>query len=96
MATNDRERFLARLVQAQACALSENTALTAALFEKLDRELVARGLDQWEPELATQVLRGMLSLRRPSGEVTDATWGTLLSRLFVIDSQAALDLKVPK
>ncbi len=96
VATNDRERFLARLVQAQACALSENTALTAALFEKLDRELVARGLDQWEPELATQVLRGMLSLRRPSGEVTDATWGTLLSRLFVIDSQAALDLKVPK
>lgn len=96
VATSDRERFAARMVQAQACALSDNVALAAALYEKLDRELVARGIDQWEPLLAGQVLRGLLSLRRPSAETPEAAWGSLLSRLFLVDPQAALDLKSPK
>lgn len=95
-ASSDRERFVARLVQAQACVLSDKTALAVALYEKLDRELLARGLDQWEPELAAQVLRGLLSLRRPAPDTEEATWGVLQSRLFVIDAQAALDLKAPK
>lgn len=95
-ASSDRERFVARLVQAQACVLSDKTALAVALYEKLDRELLARGLDQWEPELATQVLRGLMSLRRPAPDTEEATWGTLQSRLFLIDPQAALDLKAPK
>jgi type VI secretion system protein VasJ len=96
VATSDRERFVARMVQAQACALSDNVALAAALYEKLDRELVARGIDQWDPPLAGQVLRGILSLRRPSAETPEAAWGGLLSRLFLVDPQAALDLKSPK
>jgi len=96
VATSDRERFVARIVQAQACALSDNVVLAAALYEKLDRELVARGIDQWEPLLAGQVLRGLMSLRRPSAETPDASWGNLLSRLFLVDPQAALDLKSPK
>ena len=96
VASSERERFLARLVQAQACALSDNAALATAHYEKLDRDLVDRGLDSWEPALAAQVLRGILSLRRISTETSEASWGALQSRLFLIDAEAALALKAPK
>lgn len=92
VATSDRERFEARLVQARACALANNPALATALFERLDRELVARGLETWDPPLAAEVLRGLLALPKSAGP-HEASWETTQSRLFVIDPQAALELK---
>lgn len=95
-ATCDRERFAARLVQAQACALAGNVPLAAALFDTLDKELVSRGLELWEPALAAEVLRGILSLGRGSPTSPEAIWGVYQSRLFLVDSRAALDLKPPR
>lgn len=95
-ATSDRERFAARLVQAQACSLGGNVQLAAALYDKLDRELVSRGLEMWEPALAAEVLRGILSLGRGAPETPEAVWGSYQSRLFFIDSKAALDMKPPR
>jgi type VI secretion system protein VasJ len=95
-ATSDRERFLARLAQAQACALGGDPALAPALFQKLDAEVLAKGLELWEPLLAAQVLKGILGLGRPSVDTPQTWWGDYLSRLFLIDPQGALELKAPK
>jgi type VI secretion system protein VasJ len=53
-----RDRFRARLVMARACAAAGSDAMAVALFEGLVADLDRHGLDEWEPQLASECLAG--------------------------------------
>lgn len=59
-----RARFRARLDLARACASSELVAVAKATYEELDREAVAHRLDEWEPALAAECLKGLIAAAR--------------------------------
>lgn len=51
-----RDRFRARLAMARACAAAGSEAMAVAMFEGLVADLDRHGLDDWEPQLASECL----------------------------------------
>jgi type VI secretion system protein VasJ len=59
-----RGRFAARLELAKAAAGAGLVALAKATYDELDREALEHRLDDWEPALAAEVLKGLVSATR--------------------------------
>jgi type VI secretion system protein VasJ len=59
-----RARFRARLDLARACAGAGLMAIAKATYEELDRDAVAHGLDEWEPALSAECLKGLIAAAR--------------------------------
>ncbi|HLK99778.1 MAG TPA: type VI secretion system protein TssA [Myxococcaceae bacterium] len=92
-ATSSRQRFRARLALAKLCIGSGQPNVARALYEALDREAVERGLDVWEPALASECLEGLLTVSRPppkSSEGLVSEFNARYHRLCLIDPSAAL------
>ncbi len=63
-AASGRERFLLRIELACACAGAGLNAVAKGVFEELVREVSAHGLDIWEPRLAAEALKGLITSSR--------------------------------
>lgn len=63
-----RAQFRARLDLARACGGAGLTALAKATYEELDRDAVTHGLDEWEPALAAECLKGLIAASRASAK----------------------------
>jgi len=87
-----RRRFMMSAEAARLCAGAGLTAIAKALYEELDREALAHHLEEWEPELAAECLKGLLASARalakdPRGSLPDLT--EPYRRLCRIDPAAA-------
>jgi len=91
-----RGRFLWRLNMARLCAESGRPALAVPVLEALDGEAERAGLDQWEPELAVEVVKLLWqcysSLSKSGGEVMVDKAGRAYARLCRLDLTAAMTL----
>jgi type VI secretion system protein VasJ len=91
-ASSIRGRFRARLVLAKVCMQGSQFALARALYEGLDKDVVARGLDEWEPALAAEVLEGIVICNRAvakGGKPLPPDTALLYDRLCRVDPSAA-------
>jgi len=94
-----REQFLWKLNMAKLCLESGNTRLALPQLESLDEEIRQFSLEQWEPELAVEVIRALYQCRRkliqdvkqPSVEVTNVI-NELYARICRLDALSALNL----
>jgi type VI secretion system protein VasJ len=59
-----RGRFRVRLELAKAAAGAGLTAVARATYDELDRDAVAHRLDEWEPAVAADVLKGLIAATR--------------------------------
>jgi type VI secretion system protein VasJ len=87
-----RQRFLVSLEAARLCAGAGLTAIAKSLYEELDREAQRHHLEEWEPSLAAECLKGLLASARalakdPRGSLPDLT--EPYRRLCRIDPAAA-------
>jgi type VI secretion system protein VasJ len=87
-----RQHFLLSLEAARLCAGAGLTAIAKSLYEELDREGHAHHLEEWEPGLAAECLKGLLASARalakdPRGSLPDMT--EPYRRLCRIDPAAA-------
>jgi type VI secretion system protein VasJ len=87
-----RAQFRARLDLARACAGAGLMAIAKATYEELDRDAVAHGIDEWEPALAAECLKGLIAAARalakdPRGVTT--TLEARYQRLCRLDPAAA-------
>jgi type VI secretion system protein VasJ len=87
-----RERFVVRAETARLCAGAGLTAIAKALYQELDREATAHRLEEWEPALAAECLKGLIASARalakdPRGALPDLT--EPYKRLCRIDPAAA-------
>jgi len=93
-----RGRFLGRFEVAQLCADTGQDRMALAILEELDVELVRHGLEQWEPELAAEVLRSLYRCRRRMAERKGAApedagrADEIFARLCQLDPSAAAAL----
>jgi type VI secretion system protein VasJ len=91
-APSGRDRFVLRLAVARACARAGLTALAKGTYEELDREVRAHELEVWEPRLAVEALKGLISSVQALGKDPRATCPDLhdhYQRLCGIDPAAA-------
>ncbi|MGB9595024.1 MAG: type VI secretion system protein TssA, partial [Candidatus Poribacteria bacterium] len=94
-----REQFLWRLNLAKLCLDAGNARLALPQLESLDEEVRKFSLEQWEPELAVEVLKSLLQCRKklmadikqPSPELMSII-SELYSRLCRLDVVSALNL----
>jgi type VI secretion system protein VasJ len=94
-----REQFSWRLNMAKLCLEAGNLRLALPLLESLDEEVRQFSLEQWEPELAVEVIRILYQCRtklikdvkQPSAEIT-ASINDLYARLCRLDTLSALTL----
>jgi type VI secretion system protein VasJ len=87
-----RARFRARLALARACAGSSLLPLAKATYEELDLEAVRHGLDEWEPALAAECLKGLIAATRALSKDPRGSGDTLTlrhQRLCRLDPAAA-------
>lgn len=96
-AESGRIRFRARLELARVAVEGGRPELAVAIHEALDKECVTRGLEDWDPALASEALRGHIScLKALDGGGKDATIAnaraSLLRRLSGFDPLAAFEL----
>jgi type VI secretion system protein VasJ len=87
-----RARFVVRAEAARLCAGAGLTAIAKSLYEELDRDARAHQLEEWEPALAAECLKGLLASARalakdPRGALPDMT--EPYRRLCRIDPAAA-------
>ena len=100
-AVKARERAAWRVAIARVCADASRHDVALAQLEALQDDLEATTLEAWDPELASQMLRLLLSVRQkavPAGAAgPDEQQKTreLLRRLARLDAAAALDLQRP-
>jgi len=94
-----RDQFLWRLNLAKLCLDAGNAKLALPQLESLDEEVRQFSLEQWEPDLAVDVLRSLLQCRKklmqdikqPSPELMSII-NELYSRLCRLDVVSALNL----
>jgi type VI secretion system protein VasJ len=87
-----RGRFRVRLELAKAAAGAGLKAVARATYDELDREVVAHRLEDWEPALASEVLKGAIAATRALGSDPRAVKDALVSqyqRLCRLDPAAA-------
>ncbi|MBI5069887.1 MAG: type VI secretion system protein TssA [Deltaproteobacteria bacterium] len=63
-ASSERERFLVRLEAARLYAGAGLNGLALATYQELDRQAQEGGLDDWEPALSVECLRGLIATAR--------------------------------
>jgi type VI secretion system protein VasJ len=90
-----RDRFLARLAVAQVLSAASQHAVARAHFEALDKEVLARALDEWDPALARVCLEAHLQClrtlaRATPGAVVPGALAVIYDRLSKLDPVAAL------
>lgn len=97
-AKSGRARFRARLAIAQALASGPSANIAEGMFEALSEELVQRGLETWEPELAAECYRAHLiclkQLRKPNDSSLAPQIAAVSRRLSRVDPLAALKLGI--
>jgi len=94
-----REQFLWRLNTAKLCLDAGNAKLALPQLESLDEEIKKFSLEQWEPQLAAEVVNTLYQCRRklmqdikqPSPELAEIV-NELYARLCRLDVLAALTL----
>ncbi len=91
-ARGGRERFLARLELARLAAGAGLMAVAKAIYEELEQEAAAHGLDAWEPDVVAECLKGLITCARalakdPRGALPDLT--VPYKRLCRLDPAAA-------
>lgn len=94
-----KDQFLWRLNLAKLCLDAGNARLALPQLESLDEEVKQFSLEQWEPELAVEVLKSLLQCRKkliadvkqPSPELMSII-NELYSRLCRLDVVSALNL----
>lgn len=95
-AASGQDRFRARLEVARACAQGGKAQLALALFESLDQEITARGLEEWQPALAAECLEEHIVCLRTAlgpksqGKSVPSEAVSLYGRLCRLDPAAAL------
>jgi type VI secretion system protein VasJ len=87
-----RRRFLARLELARLCSGGGLMPVAQAVYEELEKEAALHGLDEWEPELVSECLKGLIACTRalskdPRGASKDFT--PQYKRLCRLDPAAA-------
>ncbi|HEY6098346.1 MAG TPA: type VI secretion system protein TssA, partial [Anaeromyxobacter sp.] len=90
--TDGRGRFAARLELARAAAGAGLLALAKATYDELDREALEHRLDDWEPALAAETLKGLIAATRSLSNDPRGVRDTLVSqnqRLCRLDPAAA-------
>ncbi len=94
-ADSRRKRLRLRLVLAKTCISAGQVTLAKAVYEDLHQEAVARGLAQWDPPLAIEVLQGYLmavqTLLRGGKDVGN-TAELLFEQLCILDPALAISL----
>jgi type VI secretion system protein VasJ len=94
-----RDRFRARLIMARACASAGSDAMAVALFEGLVADLDRHGLDEWEPQLASECLVGyhqcLRSLAPRDKEMAEAA-AVVYRRLCRVDPKRALSVSLSR
>jgi len=63
-AGSERERFLVRLEAARMFVAAGLDGLALATYQELDRQAQEQGLDDWEPALSVECLRGLVAAAR--------------------------------
>ena len=94
-AENARARFMARLSLAKLCFQGNLLPVAKALFEGLEKDVAAHGLEVWEPELAGEVLGGLVTCLRgiaKGGKALPPETAMMYDRLCRIDPAAAAKL----
>lgn len=93
-ATSRRDRFVWKLELAKICAEGGKTALAIPILEGLDLEAQKFQLDEWEPQLAGEVVQFLYECHRTStGDPASADKAKkLYARLSSLDVRAALAL----
>jgi len=94
-----REQFVWKLNMAKLCLEAGNAKLALPQLESLDEEVRQFSLEQWEPELAVEVIRTIYQCRRkllqdikqPSVELTTIV-NELYARLCRLDTLSALTI----
>ncbi|MEQ1833565.1 MAG: type VI secretion system domain-containing protein, partial [Candidatus Eisenbacteria bacterium] len=96
-----RERAAWRVAIARVCADAGRHDVALAQLEALQDDLQSTTLEAWDPELATQMLRLLLTTRQkalPGGATApeeQSKTRELLRRLARLDAAAALDFQRP-
>lgn len=90
-------RFKLRLALAETAFGAGHTPLARALYDALDKEIQARGLDEWQPALAVRALEGHVQCLRTlaragKGLVEPGALTVIYDRLSRLDPSAALRL----
>jgi type VI secretion system protein VasJ len=90
-----RARFRARLALGRAAAASGLHALARGTFQALDHEAEQHQLDAWEPALAVECLRGLVSSARALAQESraDVDLTRQYQRLCRLDPAAAYDVQ---
>jgi type VI secretion system protein VasJ len=94
-AASARERFVARLLVATILAGASQHTVARAHLEALDKEMLARGLDEWDPALARACLEAHLQCLRTLARgdratVVPGSMAVIYDRLSKLDPVAAL------
>jgi type VI secretion system protein VasJ len=92
-APSDAGRFRYRLGIGQVCLAANQAALAKGVFEGLEREIVAHGLEQWEPALAAASAEGLVLCYRAlakGGKPIPPEASVLYDRVCRLDPAAAL------
>lgn len=92
-APSDAGRFRYRLGIGQVCLAANQAALAKGVFEGLEREIAAHGLEQWEPALAAASAEGLVLCYRAlakGGKPIPPEAGVLYDRVCRLDPAAAL------
>jgi len=92
-APSDAAAFRYRLGIGQVCLAANQAALAKGVFEGLEREIAAHGLEQWEPALAAASAEGLVLCYRAvakGGKPIPPEAGVLYDRVCRLDPAAAL------
>lgn len=92
--TSLREQSLWRFNQARFCVELNLLQLSVPLLENLDRQLIEKGVDEWEPQITSKVLELLLRCYRALdiAEVPEKRVEELHARLCKLDLALAFDL----
>jgi type VI secretion system protein VasJ len=90
-----RGRFRVRLELAKAAAGAGLMAVARATYDELDRDAITHRLDEWEPAVAAEVLKGLIAATRALGNDPRGVKDGLVpqyQRLCRLDPAAALEV----
>ncbi len=94
---NIKQKFMLRLLQAESCSQCDRQDLALPLYTQLDTEQQQYKLEEWDPELAIQILQGLLKAHRVAKN-TDSESGVnheeqhVFTRLCQLQPGAALQI----
>lgn len=94
LAYTPRMRFRRRLEVAYICLEAGNRKIAHAMFRLLEKESQQRGLRDWEPQLVTRCLQGLLLTG--SGNMNNERTDELYDELCLLDPVAAASIPARK